>query len=147
MNLDALPPLREDLAAHGLTAKKAFGQHFLLDLNVTRKIARLAGPLDGCVAIEVGPGPGGLTRALLEAGARVVAIEKDRRFIPLLDALAAASDGRLTVVEADALVPTSRPWRRRPSPARRSASSPTCPTMSACRSWSNGCAGGQLSPP
>ncbi|MFZ5671073.1 MAG: 16S rRNA (adenine(1518)-N(6)/adenine(1519)-N(6))-dimethyltransferase RsmA [Pseudomonadota bacterium] len=103
MTLEQLPPLREALAEHGLTADKSFGQHFLLDLNVTRKIARLAGPLAGETVIEVGPGPGGLTRALLEAGARVVAVEKDRRFVPLLDALAAAADGALTVVEADAL--------------------------------------------
>ena len=103
MTLDDLPPLRDSLAAHDLAAKKAFGQHFLLDLNVTRKIARLAGPLDGRVVIEVGPGPGGLTRALLEAGARVIAVEKDRRFIPLLEELAQAADGALSVVEADAL--------------------------------------------
>ena len=97
------PPLREALQAHGLLARKSFGQHFLLDLNVTRKIARLAGPLDGRVVLEAGPGPGGLTRALLEAGARVVAIEKDARFLPLLAELAAVSDGRLSVVGADAL--------------------------------------------
>jgi 16S rRNA (adenine1518-N6/adenine1519-N6)-dimethyltransferase len=84
-------------------AKKAFGQHFLLDLNVTRKITRLAGPLDGRAVIEVGPGPGGLTRALLEADATVIAVEKDRRFLPLLSELADAAGGRLTVVEADAL--------------------------------------------
>jgi 16S rRNA (adenine1518-N6/adenine1519-N6)-dimethyltransferase len=85
-------------------AKKSFGQHFLLDLNVTRKIARLAGPLEGQVVIEVGPGPGGLTRALLEAGAaRVIAIEKDPRFIALLAELANAANGKLTLVEADAL--------------------------------------------
>jgi len=98
-----LPPLRDVLAAHGILANKGFGQHFLLDLNVTRKIARLAGPLDGCVTIEVGPGPGGLTRALLEAGARVAAVEKDPRFLPLLADLSAAAPGRLTVIEADAL--------------------------------------------
>ena len=103
MSLENLPPLRESLAEHGLLAKKSFGQHFLLDLNVTRKIARLAGPLEGETVIEVGPGPGGLTRALLEAGAKVIAVEKDARFIPLLQALADAADGRLTVVEADAL--------------------------------------------
>jgi len=103
MSLDQLPPLRDSLAAHGILANKGFGQHFLLDLNVTRKIARLAGPLDDCVTIEVGPGPGGLTRALLEAGARVVAVEKDPRFIPLLAELQAAAPGRLTVVQADAL--------------------------------------------
>lgn len=103
MTLDQLPPLRDALAAHGIFANKGFGQHFLLDLNLTRKIARLAGPLDGCVTIEVGPGPGGLTRALLEAGARVVAVEKDPRFLPLLADLAEAAPGRLTVVQADAL--------------------------------------------
>jgi 16S rRNA (adenine1518-N6/adenine1519-N6)-dimethyltransferase len=101
--LEALPPLRDALAAHGIFANKGFGQHFLLDLNITRKIARLAGPLDGCVTIEVGPGPGGLTRALLEAGARVVAVEKDPRFLPLLAELAQAAPGQLTVVQADAL--------------------------------------------
>jgi 16S rRNA (adenine1518-N6/adenine1519-N6)-dimethyltransferase len=103
MSLSDLPPLRESLAEHGLLAKKSFGQHFLLDLNVTRKIARLAGPLEGESVVEVGPGPGGLTRALLEAGAKVVAVEKDARFVPLLEELAAAAEGRLTIVEADAL--------------------------------------------
>ncbi len=103
MTLDQLPPLRETLDQHGLMAKKAFGQHFLLDLNITRKIARLAGPLEGRTVIEVGPGPGGLTRALLEAGARVVAVEKDPRFVPLLEELREASDGALTIVQADAL--------------------------------------------
>jgi 16S rRNA (adenine1518-N6/adenine1519-N6)-dimethyltransferase len=103
MTLDQLPPLKGALAAHGLLAKKSFGQHFLLDLNITRKIARLAGPLDGRTVIEVGPGPGGLTRALLEAGAKVIAIEKDRRFTPLLEELALAAPGRLQLVEADAL--------------------------------------------
>src|SRR3712207_9235383 len=82
---DALPIcLRESLDAHGLLAKKSFGQHFLLDLNVTRKIVRLAGPLAGRVVVEVGPGPGGLTRAPLESDAEhVVAVEKDARFLPL----------------------------------------------------------------
>ena len=103
MKLDDLPSLREQLGAHGLLARKSFGQHFLLDLNVTRKIARLAGPLDGRAVIEVGPGPGGLTRALLEAGAVVIAVEKDARFLPLLGQLAAAADGRLILIEADAL--------------------------------------------
>jgi 16S rRNA (adenine1518-N6/adenine1519-N6)-dimethyltransferase len=103
MSLEALPPLREALQAHGLLARKSFGQHFLLDLNITRKIARLAGPLEGALVIEVGPGPGGLTRALLEAGANVVAVEKDRRFEPLLADLAAAASGALTLVFADAL--------------------------------------------
>ena len=104
MTLDALPPLRDVLADHGLLADKRFGQHFLLDLNVTRKIARLAGPLEGACVIEVGPGPGGLTRALLETGpARLIAVEKDPRFLPLLHELAQAAEGRLVVVEADAL--------------------------------------------
>jgi 16S rRNA (adenine1518-N6/adenine1519-N6)-dimethyltransferase len=101
--LEALAPLRDALAEHGIFANKGFGQHFLLDLNITRKIARLAGPLDDCVTIEVGPGPGGLTRALLEAGGRVIAVEKDPRFLPLLAQLQAAAPGQLTVVQADAL--------------------------------------------
>ena len=102
--LDGLPPLRDVLAEHGLMAKKAFGQHFLLDLNITRKIARLAEIAPGDRVIEVGPGPGGLTRALLEAGAQVIAIEKDQRFRPLLEDLAgAAPNGALTLVFADAL--------------------------------------------
>ena len=95
--------IREHLDAHGLAAKKSFGQHFLLDLNVTRKIVRLAGPFEGRAVIEVGPGPGGLTRALLESDAgKVVLVEKDPRFIPLLTELE-DGDGRLTIVEADAL--------------------------------------------
>ena len=98
-----LPSLRQTLDAHGLLAKKSFGQHFLLDLNVTRKIVRLAGPFEGRAVIEVGPGPGGLTRALLESDAGpVVLVEKDPRFIPLLSELDDGS-GRLIIVEADAL--------------------------------------------
>ena len=97
-----LPPLRETLAEHGLMAKKSFGQHFLLDLNITRKIARLAQLAAGDRVIEVGPGPGGLTRALLETGARVTAVEKDERFRPLLEDLARATD-RLSLVFGDAL--------------------------------------------
>jgi 16S rRNA (adenine1518-N6/adenine1519-N6)-dimethyltransferase len=104
VSLETLPPLRDVLAEHGLLAKKAFGQHFLLDLNITRKIARLAELSPGDAVIEVGPGPGGLTRALLEAGARVTAIEKDPRFQPLLEDLAAAAPpGALTLEIADAL--------------------------------------------
>ncbi|MBV8681839.1 MAG: 16S rRNA (adenine(1518)-N(6)/adenine(1519)-N(6))-dimethyltransferase RsmA [Caulobacteraceae bacterium] len=102
-DLAALPPLREALAAEGLRADKRFGQHFLFDLNLCRKIARQAGDLDGAAVVEVGPGPGGLTRALLEAGARVLAIEADARFIPILETLAAAAPRRLSVVQADAL--------------------------------------------
>ena len=101
--LGDLPPIREALDEHGLLARKSFGQHFLLDLNITRKIARLAGPLDGARVIEVGPGPGGLTRALLEAGALVTAVEMDPRFLPLLAEVADAAQGRLTVIEGDAL--------------------------------------------
>ena len=101
--LNDLPPLRQSLEAHGLMADKGLGQHFLLDLNITRKIARLAGPLEGAPVLEIGPGPGGLTRALLEAGAHVTAIEKDVRFLPLLNELKAASEDRLTIEMADAL--------------------------------------------
>jgi len=104
MSLETLPPLREALEAHGLWAKKAYGQHFLLDLNITRKIARLAAFAPGDRVIEVGPGPGGLTRALLEAGAVVIAIEKDERFRPLLEELGQAAPGALTLILADALV-------------------------------------------
>ena len=103
MTLNDLPPLRDSLSDHGLLADKSFGQHFLLDLNITRKIARLAAFEPGARVIEVGPGPGGLTRALLEAGARVTAVEKDPRFLPLLQELAEAADGRLTLVQGDAL--------------------------------------------
>jgi len=95
VTLADLPPLRDTLAAAGLSADKRFGQHFLLDLNICRKIARLAGDLDGQTVIEVGPGPGGLTRALLETGARVIAVERDPRFIPLLTEIAAAAACRL----------------------------------------------------
>jgi len=102
-SIDTLPPLRDVIAEHGLGAKKGFGQHFLLDLNITRKIVRAAGVGEGDVVIEVGPGPGGLTRALLETGARIVAIERDPRCLPLLADLAAAAQGRLHVVSADAL--------------------------------------------
>jgi 16S rRNA (adenine1518-N6/adenine1519-N6)-dimethyltransferase len=104
VNADDLPTLREELETHGLWANKALGQHFLLDLNVTRRIARAAGDIAGKPVIEVGPGPGGLTRALLEAGADpLVAIEKDARFLPLLEPLVAWSNGRLRLVHDDAL--------------------------------------------
>lgn len=102
MSLKDLPPLRDGLADAGLLAKKSFGQHFLLDLNITRKIARLAEVGEGDVVLEVGPGPGGLTRGLLETGAQVVAVEMDPRFLPLLEEVAAAAEGRLTVVNGDA---------------------------------------------
>jgi 16S rRNA (adenine1518-N6/adenine1519-N6)-dimethyltransferase len=99
----ALPPLRDVIARHGLGAKHGLGQHFLLDLNLTAKIARAAGDLARGTTIEIGPGPGGLTRALLAAGARVLAIELDRRCIPALEEIAAAYPGRLAIVEGDAL--------------------------------------------
>ena len=101
---DALPPLRDVIARHGLMARKSLGQNFLLDLNLTRRIARAAAPLEGMTVVEVGPGPGGLTRALLAEGARrVVAVERDPRALPALDDIARAYPGRLTLVEADAL--------------------------------------------
>lgn len=101
---DTLPPLREVIAEYGLSAKKSLGQNFLLDFNLTRKIARAAGPLDGALLYEVGPGPGGLTRALLaEGAARVIAIERDRRCIPALEAIARAWPGKVEVVDDDAL--------------------------------------------
>jgi 16S rRNA (adenine1518-N6/adenine1519-N6)-dimethyltransferase len=102
--IDGLPPLREVIAAHDLGARKALGQNFLLDLNLTAKIARMAGDVTGADVLEVGPGPGGLTRGLLAAGARrVVAVEKDPRCLPALDQIAAAYPGRLTVISGDAL--------------------------------------------
>jgi 16S rRNA (adenine1518-N6/adenine1519-N6)-dimethyltransferase len=101
---DTLPPLREVIAAHGLSAKKSLGQNFLFDLNLTRRIARAAGPLDDATVYEVGPGPGGLTRALLAEGAhKVVAVERDTRCLPALAEIAQTWPGRLDVVEADAL--------------------------------------------
>ena len=102
--IDDLPPLREVIARHGLAAKKALGQNFLLDLNLTSRIARAAGSLEDVTVIEVGPGPGGLTRALLAEGARkVIAIERDARALPALAEIAEAYPGRLTVIEGDAL--------------------------------------------
>ncbi len=98
-----LPPLREVIARHGLSASKALGQNFLLDEKLLDRIAKVPGPLEGALAYEVGPGPGGLTRALLRAGARVIAVERDRRCLAPLAELAAVADGRLTVVEGDAL--------------------------------------------
>ncbi len=99
----SLPPLRDVIARHGLMAKKSLGQNFLLDLNLTGRIARGAGVGPDSLVYEVGPGPGGLTRALLEAGASVVAVEKDDRCIEALAEVQAAYPGRLTVVPADAL--------------------------------------------
>jgi 16S rRNA (adenine1518-N6/adenine1519-N6)-dimethyltransferase len=102
--IDELPPLRETIRRHGLSAKKSLGQNFLLDLNLTARIARAGGSLEGVTVVEIGPGPGGLTRALLANGARhVIAIERDSRAIAALKEIAAHYPGRLTVVESDAL--------------------------------------------
>ena len=102
--IDALPPLREVIATHDLKAQKSLGQNFLLDLNLTAKIARKVGDLANCDVLEIGPGPGGLTRGLLAEGARrVVAVEKDRRCIPALEEIASHHAGRLQVLEGDAL--------------------------------------------
>jgi len=102
--IDDLPPLRDVIRRHGLSAKKSLGQNFLLDLNLTARIARAAEPLDGATVIEVGPGPGGLTRALLALGAgRVIVIERDRRAVAALEEIAARYPHRLTIVEGDAL--------------------------------------------
>ena len=102
--IDNLPPLREVIANHGLSARKSLGQNFLLDLNLTAKIARQAGDLTGCDVLEIGPGPGGLTRGLLSEGARkVLAIEKDHRCLPALHEIAEAYTDRLQIIEGDAL--------------------------------------------
>jgi 16S rRNA (adenine1518-N6/adenine1519-N6)-dimethyltransferase len=102
--IDDLPPLREVIRRHGLTAKKSLGQNFLLDLNLTARIARAAGPLDAVAVVEIGPGPGGLTRALLAEGAReVIAVERDERTLAALSEIAEYYPGRLKVVTGDAL--------------------------------------------
>ncbi|WP_223421173.1 16S rRNA (adenine(1518)-N(6)/adenine(1519)-N(6))-dimethyltransferase RsmA [Tateyamaria pelophila] len=102
--IDSLPPLRDVIATHDLKARKSLGQNFLLDLNLTAKIARQAGDLTDVDVLEIGPGPGGLTRGLLSEGARkVLAIEKDARCLPALDEIAAAYPGRLQIIEGDAL--------------------------------------------
>lgn len=103
-SLDGLPPLSQVIAAHGLSAKKNLGQNFLLDLNLTSRIACVGGPLEATDVLEIGPGPGGLTRALLMNGARrVVAVERDNRCLPALAEIAAHYPGRLEVIEGDAL--------------------------------------------
>ncbi|PHO03892.1 16S rRNA (adenine(1518)-N(6)/adenine(1519)-N(6))-dimethyltransferase [Rhodobacteraceae bacterium 4F10] len=102
--IDNLPPLRDVIAEHGLSARKSLGQNFLLDLNLTAKIARQAGDLRECDVLEIGPGPGGLTRGLLSEGARkVLAIEKDTRCMPVLEQISAAYPGQLEVINGDAL--------------------------------------------
>jgi 16S rRNA (adenine1518-N6/adenine1519-N6)-dimethyltransferase len=109
MSSDGLPPLRDVIRKHELSAKKSLGQNFLLDLNLTGRIARAAGPLANVTVIEVGPGPGGLTRALLAEGANVIAIERDQRCIEALAEVSAAYPGKLKVVEGDALEFDLRP--------------------------------------
>lgn len=102
--IDSLPPLREVIARHGLNAKKQLGQNFLFDLNLTARIARTAGSLADVTIIEVGPGPGGLTRALLAEGAmKIIAIERDERALPALEEIATAYPGRLEIISGDAL--------------------------------------------
>lgn len=101
---DGLPPLREIVAAYDLKARKTLSQNFLFDLNLTDRIARAAGPLEGATIVEIGAGPGGLTRALLSAGAqKVIALEQDERFLPALEAIAAHWPNRLEIIVADAL--------------------------------------------
>ena len=117
--IDGLPPLRDVIQRHGLDARKALGQNFLFDLNLTQKIARTAGPLDGVTVFEVGPGPGGLTRAILSLGAKkVIAVERDSRCLPVLAEISDHYPGRLEVIEGDALktdfaslVPADEPVR------------------------------------
>lgn len=102
--IDDLPPLRDIVREHGLLAKKSLGQNFLFDLNLTARIARASGPLEDVTVVEVGPGPGGLTRALLACGAkRVIAIERDSRCLPILEQISERYPGRLTIIEGDAL--------------------------------------------
>jgi 16S rRNA (adenine1518-N6/adenine1519-N6)-dimethyltransferase len=109
--IDDLPPLRDVIRRHSLSARKSLGQNFLLDLNLTAKIARAAGPLEDATVIEIGPGPGGLTRALLAMGARhVIAVERDERVLPALEEIAQRYPGRLEVVCADAQHFDPRPW-------------------------------------
>jgi 16S rRNA (adenine1518-N6/adenine1519-N6)-dimethyltransferase len=107
--IDDLPPLREVIRRYGLGARKALGQNFLLDLNLTDRIARASGDLEGRIVVEVGPGPGGLTRALLARGAKVLAIERDPRCLPALAEIAMRYPGRLRVIEGDALAIDIRP--------------------------------------
>ena len=114
--IDDLPPLRAVIARHGLDAKRSLGQNFLLDLNLTARIARASGALPGMTVVEVGPGPGGLTRALLAEGAdHVVAIERDQRCIGALEEIAAAYPGRLTIIADDALAVDMAALPRRPA--------------------------------
>jgi 16S rRNA (adenine1518-N6/adenine1519-N6)-dimethyltransferase len=113
--IDDLPPLREVIKRHELRAKKSLGQNFLLDLNLTARLARAGGPFDGVNVLEVGPGPGGLTRALIAQGARVVVIERDERAIAALGEIAARYPDRLTVIAGDALTFDPRPHLTAPA--------------------------------
>jgi 16S rRNA (adenine1518-N6/adenine1519-N6)-dimethyltransferase len=109
--IDDLPPLREIIREHSLSARKSLGQNFLLDLNLTARIARAAGPLEGATVVEIGPGPGGLTRALLALGAaHVVAVEHDERAIPALEMIARRYPGRLEIVCTDAQTFDPKPY-------------------------------------
>jgi len=125
--IDDLPPLREVIREHALSARKSLGQNFLLDLNLTARIARAAGPLEEATVVEIGPGPGGLTRALLALGARhVIAVEHDARAVPALEAISRRypDDWRSSAL-------TRKPSIRDPiSAAPKRKSSPTCPTIS-----------------
>ena len=121
--IDSLPPLREVIAQHQLSAKKSLGQNFLLDLNLTAKIARQAGALQDCDVIEIGPGPGGLTRGLLAEGARrVIAVEKDERCLQALSEIERAYPNRLTVLNGDAL--TLNPFEHTQNPTKIVANLP-----------------------
>src|SRR5213080_200572 len=109
--IDDLPPLRDVIRKHSLSARKSLGQNFLLDLNLAARIARGAGPLEDVTVIEIGPGPGGLTRALLALGAkRVIAVERDRRCIGALEEIVPHFADRLTIVEADAIEFDVKPY-------------------------------------
>ena len=109
--IDDLPPLREVIRRHSLSARKSLGQNFLLDLNLTARIARAAGPLENATVVEIGPGPGGLTRALLAMGARhIIAVERDERALPALEEISKHYPGRLEIVCADAQHFDPRPW-------------------------------------
>jgi len=132
---DGLPPLREVIRELGLSAKKSLGQNFLLDFNLTRRIARAGAPLEGATIVEVGPGPGGLTRALLlEGAAKVVAIEKDERCLPALHDVAALYPGRLDIVSADAKA-VDYGALAHPSPARIVANLPYSVATPLLISW------------
>jgi len=133
--IEDLPPLREVIRAHGLSAKKSLGQNFLLDFNLIRRIARAAGPLDGVEVVEIGPGPGGLTRALLAQGARrVIAIERDRRAIAALEDIAKQTPGRLDIVADNALEVDPRLFLRG-APARVVANLPYNIASALLASW------------